>query len=165
MSASKRAVDVRAPSLDPLSGPSKSEQAAKAIKSMTIETVFKIQKIIQLTLAPLMVILAILKLVFMVSVTVPGFMISAFFALFAVMFIFVELNIKKSRTWFSFLNNSLGKGLFHFFLFFLCYSSAVTPVWVEILMSVVFAITAIVFFIMYCFFKNQEGPFIERLIN
>ena len=112
-----------------------------------------------------MMILAILKLVFMVTVTVPGFMISGFFALFAVMFIFVELNIKKSRIWFYFLNTSLGKGLFHCFLFVLCYSSSVTPIWIEILLSVIFAVTAFVLFVVYCFFKNQEGPYIDKLIE
>ena len=100
----------------------------------------------------------------MESETVTSFMISVFWVIFALIFIFVELNVRKSRMWFYFLNSSLGKGLFHVFLFMLCFGSGASPNWVDILLAVIFSITAPVLFIMHCFFKDLEGPFIERLI-
>ena len=97
--------------------------------------------------------------------TFTGFMISFYLILFAIVFILVECNIKKSRMWFFFLNGTLGKALFYLFLFVLCYGNGGDTSWVEVLLSVIFIITAVIFFAMHCFFKEQEPQYIQQLIG
>ena len=143
-------------------GPSKSKKAIEAVKSTRIETVFFVQKLIQLMLAFIMLVFSVIRIGFMEDFeTVTGFMISFYLVLFAIMFICVECNLKKSRLWFYFLNSSLGKGLFHMFCFLLCFGSASDPSWVDVLLGVIFFLTSLIMFVMYCFFKNQEGAYID----
>ena len=113
-----------------------------------------------------MLVFSVIRIGFMEDFeTVTGFMISFYLVLFAIMFICVECNLKKSRLWFYFLNSALGKGLFHLFCFLLCFGSAADPSWVDVLLGVIFFLTSLVMFIMFCFFKNQEGPYIDKLIT
>ena len=112
-----------------------------------------------------MLVFSVIRIGFMEDFeTVTGFMISFYLVLFAIMFICVECNLKKSRLWFYFLNSSLGKGLFHMFCFLLCFGSAGEPSWVDVLLGIIFFLTSVVMFIIFCFFKSQEGPFIDQLI-
>ena len=109
---------------------------------------FLVQKIIQLAIAALLLIFAIVRIAFIESETFTGFMISVYWVIFGVIFILVELNVKKSRMWFNFLNSSLGKGLFHVFLFLSCFGSGASPIWVDVLLAVILAFTAPIFFVM-----------------
>ena len=127
---------------------------------------FLVSKIIQLTLALLMLIFSVIRIGFMEDFdTITGFMISFYLIMFAIIFICVETNCKKSRMWFYFLNGTLGKALFHLFLFFLCNGNGAEPTWVDILLSVIFFITSVVFFVMHCLFRDQESLYIQSLIS
>ena len=97
--------------------------------------------------------------------SVTSFMVSVYWALFGLMFICVEFNIKKSRILFHFLNSSLGKGFTHIFMFLLCFGSGNAHNWVDVLLAVLFSFTSTIFFIMHCCFKDQEPLYIESLIS
>ena len=97
--------------------------------------------------------------------TVAGFMISFYFVIFAIIFIAVECNLKKSRLWFFFLNSSLGKALFYIFLFLLCFGSGSDdPSWVDVLLAVIFCFISFILFVIHCIFKDQEAAYIDSLI-
>ena len=97
--------------------------------------------------------------------TVAGFMISFYFVIFAIIFIAVECNLKKSRLWFFFLNSSLGKALFYIFLFLLCFGSGSDdPSWVDVLLAVIFSFISFILFVIHCIFKDQEAAYIDSLI-
>ena len=140
-------------------GPSKAAVAkAKAlekIKNTKIDRVFFIQKLIQLALAFTMLVFSVLRIAVLETFeSITGFMISFYLVLFAIMFICVECNLKKSRLWFYFLNSSLGKGLFHIFCFVLCFGSGEDASWVDITLGVVFCVTALLMFTMYFFYRD-----------
>ena len=95
----------------------------------------------------------------------PDLLISGYFILFAIMFIVVEFNLFNGRLRFYFLNSSLGKGLFHIFLFLFCYANGRNgAIWVDVFSSIFFFIFSVLFLVMHCFFKNQESAYIEKLI-
>ena len=112
-----------------------------------------------------MLVFSIVRIAFIDAGTFAGFMISVYWVLFGIMFIMVEFNLKKSRMWFYFLNGSLGKGLFHVFLFLTCFGSGGEQVWVDVFLAIIFAFTAPIFFLMTCFFKDLEGPYIDHLVE
>ena len=110
-----------------------------------------------------MLIFSVIRIFFMEEFdTITGMVISIYSIIFAIIFILVEFNVKKSRMWFYFLNGSLGKGIFHLFLFFLCYGHGDNsdPTWVDILLSVIYMITAILFIVLYVFTRNEEASYI-----
>ena len=95
----------------------------------------------------------------------PDLMITAYFELFAAMFIIVEFNLFNGRLKFYFLNSSLGKGFFHIFLFVFCYANGRNGgIWVDVFLSIVFFIFSVLFLIMHCFFRQQETDYIKKLI-
>ena len=122
------------------------------IKSTGIEKVFTIQKIMQIIAVLMIVPFGFARLKYLDNL--PDLMITAYFELFAAMFIMVEFNIINARIKFSFLNSSLGKGLFHMFLFLFCYGNGRNgAIWIDVFLSVFFFIFSILFLVMYCIFK------------
>ena len=97
--------------------------------------------------------------------TLTGFMLSFYFVLFALIFLFVECNMKKSRMWFYFLNSALGKGIFYLFLFLLCFGSGHAASWVDKLLAVIFITAAAFFIFLYCVFRSQEAAYINELVH
>ena len=96
----------------------------------------------------------------------PDFMVTAYFELFATMFIMVEFNLGNGRLKFYFLNSSLGKGLFHMFLFLFCYGNGRNgAIWIDVFLSVFFLIFSILFLVMHCIFKKQEEAHIQKIIS
>ena len=135
------------------------------LKNTKIEKVFLFHKIIQIIMAVHLILLSVVRILFMEASHVTSFMVSVYWCLFGLMFIFVEFDIKKSRLWFYFLNTALGKGLFHIFCFLMCFGSGDARNWVDVYLAVVFSFTSTIFLIMHCFFKDIEGPYIESLVN
>ena len=125
------------------------------VKNTKIGTVFFIQKLIQMNNALWMLVFSVIRIGMMEDhTTITGFMISFYLVLFALMFICVECNLKKSRKWFYFLNSALGKSLFYLFLFVLCFGSGGDPSWVDQLLASIFFITSVILMVMYCLFKD-----------
>ena len=137
---------------------------SEKIKSTGIEKVFTIQKIMQIIAVVMMVPFGFARLTYLDNA--PDLIVSLYFELFAVMFIFVEFNIINSRIKFFFLNSSLGKGLFHMFLFVFCYGNGRDgAIWVDVFLSVFFFIVSILFLLMHCIFRKQEAEHIKQLID
>ena len=97
---------------------------------------------------------------------VPDLMVSIYFELFAAMFLMVEFNIAGGRTKFYFLNSALGKGLFYFFLFFFCYANARNgAIWIDVFLSVIFFIFAVLMILIFCIFRHQEAAHITNMMH
>ena len=97
--------------------------------------------------------------------TFTGWMISFYLILFAIVFLMVECDVRKSRQWFYFLNSALGKGLFYVFLFLLCLGGGGVVSWVDRLLASIFFVVAVIFITMYCFFKSSEAAYIDQLVQ
>mmetsp|Transcript_44806 Transcript_44806/g.59510 ORF Transcript_44806/g.59510 Transcript_44806/m.59510 type:complete len:127 (+) Transcript_44806:167-547(+) len=122
------------------------------IKSATIETVFLVQKVMQIIAAVFIVPFAFARLSYMENL--PDLLITAYFEMFAAMFIMVEFNLWSGRLKFYFLNSSLGKGLFHVFLFLFCYSNGRNgAIWIDVFLSIIFFFFSVIFLLMHCIFK------------
>ena len=134
-------------------GPSKTDKAAAAIKNARIETVFLVQKIIQLASVVLMVPLGLTRLKYLDNV--PDLMVTIYLQLFSAMFVMVEFNVAGGRTKFYFLNSSLGKGIFYAFLFLFCYANARNgAIWIDVFLSVIFFILSILMILMFVIFRH-----------
>ena len=143
----------------------KAKKALETMKNTGISKVYTVHKIIQCIMAAFLIILSVVRILFMDHNSITSFMVSVYWALFGLMFICVEFDIKKSRLWFYFLNSSLGKGLTHIFMFLLCFGSGDAHNWVDVLLAILFSFTATAFLIMHCFFKELEPTYIESLIT
>ena len=144
-------------------GPSKGQQAAAKIKSAKIETVFLVQKILQLVAVVLLVPFGFARLKYLDNFC--DLMVSVYMELFAVVFVLVEFNLLGGRTKFYFLNSSLGKGLFYVFLFLFCFANNRNgAIWVDVFLAVVFFILAVLMLFMHAIFRRQEQLHIEQLM-
>ena len=145
---------------------SKKQKALETVKNTSIETVFFLTKMIQLTLAMLMVVFSVIKIgLIEQSESLTGFMINFYFLFFGLIFMLVECNFRKCRMWFYILNSSLGKALFHTFLFVLCFGSGHDAHFLDILLGVILILTASFMMVLHCFFREQEAAHIDMLIN
>ena len=134
---------------------SKKERAVKEVKNARIETVFLIHKIIQIAVALTMLVFSIIRIAAAEEKeTVTGFMISFYLIVFALIFLFLECNVKKTRLWFYFLNSALGKAIFYIFLFLCCFGSGHAATWVDRLLAVIFSITAGIYIFIYAIFRK-----------
>ena len=145
---------------------SKSKRAVAAVKNANIATVFFVTKVVQIAMALTMLVFSVIRIAAVEDPeTITGFMLSFYFLVFGFIFLFVELNMKKSRMWFFFLNSALGKGIFYCFLFLLCFGSGHAASWVDKLLATIFFVAACFFILLYCIFKSQEPAYINELVH
>ena len=94
-----------------------------------------------------------------------GFVLTAYLYIFAIAVFCIECNLLRARVWFYFMNYSLGKAIFYGIMSLLCFGSGTMVNWFDILVGVVCGLVSCFFIFLYCTFKDEEGAFVQRMIE
>ena len=94
-----------------------------------------------------------------------GFILTAYLYIFAFAVICIECNCLRARVWFYFMNYSLGKAIFYGVMALLCFGSGTMVNWFDILVGAVCGVVSCIFIFLYCTFKDEEGAFVQKMIE
>ena len=135
-------------------------------KTAKIETVYTVSKCIQLIMAILIIIQALFRLVVADNFhTFTGFMLTFYLLLFGILLIYIECNLQRARVWFYFMNFALGKFMFYTVMTMLCFGSGATVNMFDILIGMICAACAVMFFFVHIWHKNEEEAHVQKLIE
>ena len=136
------------------------------VKTANIDTIYKLSKFVDLTMAVLIILQGFFRLVMADNFhTFTGFMLTFYLILFGVGLCCLECNLMRARVWFYFMNYSLGKAIFYTVMALLCFGSGASVNWFDILIGLVCGAVAIVFFFIHIWHKDAEHGYVQKLIE
>ena len=97
--------------------------------------------------------------------TFTGFALTLYLIIFSIALCCIECNLKRARVWFYFMNYSLGKFFFYVVMAALCFGSGAQAQFFDILVGIIFALCAVMYFTFHFWFKTEEPEFVQRLIE
>ena len=119
-----------------------------------------------LVFAAALVIVGILHFVaFDVWATYNHFIFTVYLFLFAAIICLVEFSVWETRTWFYFMNFGFGKGIFLFFVGLILLGAGNSVTWVDILVGIIFILSAIAFAVLSKVYRLQEVDFVNDLLE
>ena len=137
-----------------------------ALKSSSIDRVYLFTKCVQIVMACTIILQAVIRLLTADNFhTFTGFMLTFYLLIFGAAIMAIEFNCKRARIWFYFMNYSLGKCIFYFFMTLLCFGSGAMVSFFDILVGVIFGLMFIMFGFFHVWFKNEEPAFVQSLID
>jgi len=119
-------------------------------------------KCVQLVMAVVIILQALIRLLTADNFhTFTGFMLTFYLFIFGMSIISIECNFKRARIWFYFMNYSLGKCIFYFFMTLLCFGSGTMVSFFDILVGVIFGLMFIMFGFFHFWFKTEEPAYVQ----
>ena len=92
-------------------------------------------------------------------------MLTIYLLFFAALFILVELNLLKFRTWFYFMNFGWGRGIFHFFIGVVLVGSGKKISVADILIGIWFLLMGLIFCLLSCVYRRAEPDYVNDLME